>query len=231
MTASWHRRDAFTLLEVLVALGLMSIMAVSLYASLHIGFAARRSAEAAIRPVRRASLGLEMVRADLQSAMPPVGILAGQFIGQDLAGDNGHDSDSLVLYAATSVAPAVTAECGVRKVEFALSSSSADTEPALVRRVTTRLLAPETPEPVEEVLCRRVVSFNLRYFDGVNWLNSWDSTTQSNVLPLAVEVTLEMKREARGQADAGNYRLTRVFLMPCGRTASDEEAASQAAPG
>jgi len=68
---------AFTLLEMLVALALMGMRASALYASLHIGFRARAGGEAAIEPVRTASLALELVRRDLEGAMPPTGILAG----------------------------------------------------------------------------------------------------------------------------------------------------------
>ena len=83
----------------------------------------------------------------------------------------------------------------------------------LVRRVTTNLLSPSTPPYYDEVVCRGVRSFNLRYFDGSDWLDQWDSTLQDNASPTAVEVTLELQR---GDADQPRViRFTRVFLLSC----------------
>jgi len=214
-------RRAFTLLEMLIALTLMSIIAASLYASLNIGFKARDSIRSAIEPVRRAHLALELLRGDLQAALPPAGILAGEFVGQDIVDENGRDADTLLLHAADRAAPASGLACGVRKVELALSAASDKTEPALVRRTTTQLLAPETPAPVEEVLCRNVARFNLRYFDGTNWVDEWNSTTQGNLLPLAVEAAIELRDEAYPQ-EQSTYRLARVFMVPCGSMGSEQ---------
>ena len=86
MTAA-NRRIAFTLLEMLVAMTLMSILATSLYASLHAGFRGRRTTDEALEPVQRAAAAMRMVRADLDSAVVPSGLLAGEFIGEDELSD------------------------------------------------------------------------------------------------------------------------------------------------
>ena len=83
----------------------------------------------------------------------------------------------------------------------------------LIRRVTTNLLSSTTPAYYDEVVCRGVRSFNLRYYDGAAWADSWDSTLQDNNSPTAVEVTLELQR---GDADQPRVlRFTRVFLLSC----------------
>lgn len=216
-------RSAFTLLEMLVALALMALLAASLYASLHIGFRARARAEAAVAPVRAATLPLELLRRDIESAPPPTGILAGAFVGQDARADgSAEDADTLVFYSAVE-------DVGrdgpmIRKIELALTAADDGKDSALVRRVTANLLAPETPEPVEDTLCRNVMSFNLRYFDGSSWVDSWDSSTRENALPLALEVTLKIRNLDSVRTDADGYRLTRVFLLPCGVAPSDEGA-------
>ena len=43
-----------------------------------------------------------------------------------------------------------------------------------------------------ELLAPEVGSVQFRYFDGVEWLESWDSSTEER-LPNAVEVTLEFR--------------------------------------
>jgi len=219
-----HSRSssAFTLLEMLIAMALMSMLAASLYASLHAGFRARGAAVAAIEPVRRAELAIELLRQDIESALPPTGILAGEFLGVDGKDDSGRDSDALLLHSsAHNPGPDETAS-EVRRVEFAAAVSAGGPEPVLVRRISTNLLAPETVEPWEEVLCRGVLAFNLRYFDGSAWLDGWDSGVLGNVLPLAVEVTLEVDRPKRERAPDGGYRVCRVLLLPCGRPADGD---------
>jgi type II secretory pathway pseudopilin PulG len=206
----------------LVALALMGVLASALYASLHTGFRAQRRATAAIGPVRTASLALELVRRDLAAALPPTGILAGSFFGLDETdGSTGADADTLTWH--TSVGRPAPGASDIVMMELAVARLEPTGESALVRRVTTNLLAPEVQEPTEEILCRGVVALNLTYFDGSQWLDAWDSGTQSNTLPLAVEALLEVAREpaAHGEEPAP-YQLSRVFLLPCGSLPDSE---------
>ena len=218
------RQSGFTLLEMLVALAIMGILATGLYMSLHIGFKAQKSAERAIAPVRAGTLALEMLRRDLASALPPTGILAGAFIGEDAKAEaSTEDADLLVFYS--TIEDAGRGATGIRMIEFALTPTEDYSENILVRRVTENLLAPITPEPVEEVLCRNVKSLNVRHFDGVEWQDSWDSGLAGDTLPLAVEVTLTLPDpDASPEDEAKGRAFTRVFLLPCGRAASGENA-------
>ena len=60
--------------------------------------------------------------------------------------------------------------------------------------------------------------------DGLDWLDEWDSSLQGNVLPVAVEVTLELDPPAKGNgpsptaaqvvAAGAPYSTTRVFFLP-----------------
>ena len=100
----------------------------------------------------------------------------------------------------------------------------------LVRRVTSNLMPPTTINPDDEVLCRGVRSFNVRYYDGTDWYDAWDSTQpasniaplQSKALPQAVEVTLELEPSAAGPAplaraasDAAGPTVTCLIPLPC----------------
>jgi len=84
--------SGFTLLEMLVATVMVAMLAGSLYASLSIAFKAKTSAETAVETVRKLNLTIELIKADLQSAMTPGGTLAGGFTsgsGQDLFNSQG----------------------------------------------------------------------------------------------------------------------------------------------
>ena len=215
-------RRAFTLLEMLLAMALMSMLAGSLYASLRVGFRARRAISRAIEPVRKLEFAIELLRQDIESALPPVGILAGEFLGLDDEDGSGRDADALLLHSTAHTPGPTETRSGVRRVEIALATLEDEPGLALVRRITTNLLAPETVEPPNEVLCRDVLAFNLRYFDGSDWLDTWDSAAQDNVLPLAVEITLEVARAASGGDAAESYSASHVLSLPCGGMAQSE---------
>jgi len=237
----------FTLLEMLVAMTLMSILAGALYASLHAAFRARDSALTAVGPAREAQLAMDLICRDIESALPPTGVLAGQFEGTDSQDATGHDADTLAFYGAmaddeseqaasespnlagpaagtvvvhsafANVAPAEVG-CDVRRMELACSSDG------LVRVVTSNLLAPEVVEPPGQVICRSVSGLNFRYFDGSDWYDEWDSTAKNNALPLAVAITLTVRRSGRTQAGAEDYRLSRLLVLSCGSVAASGSA-------
>jgi len=209
-----NKASAFTLLELILAMALMSVLAGSLYASLSIGFKAKRSAEAAVEPVRKAGLVMELLSHDIKATLPPTGILAGEFNGTDEKDSTRFDCDRLLFYSSAHEPGEKETACDIRKIELALVTISDTNERALVRRITTNLLAPKVLEPKEEILCRGVMSFNLRYFDGFDWLDNWDSVNQGNLLPQAVEVSLEVQQSG--------YQSTRVFLIPCSTPVSEE---------
>jgi type II secretory pathway pseudopilin PulG len=241
-------RAGFTFMEVILATAMMSVIALSLFASLRIAFRARDTALAAVGPARSAEVAADMVRRDLESAMPPTGVLAGSFIGQ--YGSEVFQTSAVQFYAVAGPAGAGAAATtggapgygaqngagdptqygGVCRVELLVRASADGGTGLLVRRVTRNLLAPSGAEAEEEILCRGVKSFGLMYFDGAQWLDTWDSTLVDNILPSAVEMTLELARPgpAGMTSDATPaYRTSRVFFLPCRREASPQGSVPQ----
>lgn len=207
---------AFTLLELLVAMVLMNVLAASLYASLYIGFKARESSKAAVQPIRAAQIAMELLQQDIASSLPPTGILAGEFDGVDERDGNGRDCDNLLFYSSNHKPEQEETACDIRKIELALVTSTVPDESVLVRRIETNLLSPKSLEPVEEVLCRRVLSFNLRYFDGFDWWDEWNSVSNNDTLPRAVEISLEIECDQEDKtAEHTSYQLTCAFIIPC----------------
>jgi len=227
-------RRGFTLLEMLVAMAMVSLLATALYMSLNGAMRARARAEAAIGPARSAALALETLKQDLEAAPPAKGILAGAFVGTDgvMEGSSG-DGDTLAFYSVAD--DPERKKAGIRKIELMLETVEGEAGVSLVRAVTENLLAPQTPDPVKETICRKVAGLNLRYYDGASWQDAWDSTTMNNALPLAVEMTLTVytedgAKEALSAAAQGSNattassaiktrKLTRVMALPCGATA------------
>jgi hypothetical protein len=82
------------------------------------------------------------------------------------------------------------------------------------------LLSPSQVDPQVEVLCRRVTSFGVRYFDGTLWQEEWDSTTLGDVLPAAVQVVLQVEWPGRRAEPPTVYQATRTFVLACHKDAA-----------
>jgi hypothetical protein len=216
-------------------MALMVVVASCLYTALYTGFRAYRSAQAAVDPTAVAMNVIELIKQDIGGVLPPGSHLAGAFIGTDSGGVKGVDIDSLEFYTThisaddaelagltVTTPPAGQAANtplvgGIGKVTLILEedSEAKDGTYLLLRQVTTNLLAPNQLEANEQVLCRNVVSLNLRYYDGTSWVDGWDSTTDSNSLPLAVEVDIEIARHDKHSKEIQKRRLTQSFALPC----------------
>lgn len=196
----------FSLLELLVAVSLMGLVAGALYASLHVAFKVRGSAEAATAPARTAAAALGLLAADVECALPPRGILAGAFLGQRGVQASGRPSDALSFHAPAGAADTAPGPGDIRRVDWLLERPADGGPSLLLRRTTSNLLAREEPPALEEVVCRGVESLELRYHDGYGWRDSWDSTAEGDELPVAVEATLELARTEP-------YRMTRRVLL------------------
>jgi type II secretion system protein J len=244
MAVCARQSGGFTLLELLVAMVLMVVVASCLYTALYTGFRAHRSALQAVEPTLQALNAIELLKEDILGVLPPgdSNSLAGAFIGEDSGGTKGVDADSLEFYTTHVYAGDDSVSGGIGKIELLLEEEDAEdrqrnyTTYKLVRDVTTNLLARREPEPVEQVLCRDVVSLNLRYYDGENWVDEWDSSEDSNSLPLAVEVDIEIayhrksgRRDKNSEEKPETRRLVQSFAVPCKaaeETTSDTETES-----
>lgn len=223
MTASRHDNRGFTLLELLLAMTMMTIIAASLYTSMSIGFKARESAERVVQEGRSLEIAVELIRGMLASAMVPTGIMAGEFEGEDENGDEGYDADTLTFYTADYNPVEDELAGDIEKVEICMSEREDTDEPVIVRKVTTNLLSPKTLDPEEEILCGNVRSLNLRYYDGSDWQDDWDSSDNDDELPEAVEITIVLERDEDLDEDNYNdddeedlYEYTETIILPCG---------------
>jgi general secretion pathway protein J len=213
----------FTLLELLLAMSMAAMLALSLYTAMRVTLKSRDSANAAVDPVRTASIAMDMIQQDFESVPPPppsdasTNVLGGPFYATHQPAGRG-DNDTIEFYSLgadpvvgdpTEASPLAE---GVRKIEFYVSTDTPS--PTLVRRVTRNLLPASEATYDEEILCRDVRSFSLRYYDGTAWQEDWDSSTLDDSLPNAVAITLELGNVS---ADKPSQRITRVVPLACAK--------------
>jgi prepilin-type N-terminal cleavage/methylation domain-containing protein len=225
-------RRGFTFLELMLALVIVAIVAGAVAVALKTAFTAKDSIINSLEPARQANTAIEFIRRDLESALPPVSQISNQFIGNPID-DAEYPSHDLWLCAAVDAPHNVLTTTDVRLVEYIMQADDSNNH-VLLRRVTSNLLPVDGNYPAsdDEVLCRGVRSFAIKYYDGTQdpdpstWLDTWDSTqvasnlggaTQTNILPYAIQVTLQLDPVKPGGKPT---TITRILQLPCAVPAS-----------
>lgn len=226
-------RSGFTLIELILAMLIASMLSLTLYTALNTAIKARRTAQRAALSTRSGSIAMDLISRDLECAVPPPAsatdtttttaaplTLAGPFQGSHQAGGGG-DNDDLIFSTLSRDEHDVAGPLGdgICTVEFFVQSDSGTQ--VLVRRINRNPLAPTQELGVPEILCRNVKSFSLQYYDGTTWQPSWDSTQLGDVLPPAVMVTIEVVDPTPPSPQQAGpnlvQRLTRVIPLACAK--------------
>ena len=201
------------------------MLAAVLYASLNTATKARRTAFEAIRLPREASVAIDLVARDLENIPSPNGILAGPFLGTatSLSGSGGDTLDFFAFSHDDRPTRPGEAANGAGSVNpdglahIVLTMDSTQSPAMLTREITRNLLSQTTPTPQIEIVCRNVHTLLFRYYDGTQWLDTWDSTLHDNVLPPAIEVTIELNRDATTTSSGNFYRVSRIVPLACSK--------------
>jgi type II secretion system protein J len=196
------KHEAFTLIEVLLAVGIFAIV---LFAINTVFFSALKLERATTRSVdERAPLNqaLAILRRDLQGAVPPMTnsyLLRRDFkTGTGGGGLGSASSASLEFYTTTGVINDEEAWGDLQKVRYELVEPTQHTNAnsrELVRIITRNVLATTTVEEDEQFLAGGIESVEFLCYNGTDWRSTWDTTAGDVGLPLAVRVRIQLARE------------------------------------
>ncbi|MBM3984216.1 MAG: prepilin-type N-terminal cleavage/methylation domain-containing protein [Planctomycetes bacterium] len=207
-----RRIRGFTLVEVLIALSIMSLVMVALYSSLDATLRARDQIEIESRVARLGPEILDIVEADLRRAWV-LGILDDQVFRGEARMIDGEPADSLSLL--THVDSTMTRRVDEREVPSDVCETGyrLRRNPLLpdVRELWRRQSFHVDEQPLEnddhgvyELLHDRVVRFQVRYREDVDRfaeeLHDWDASARHR-LPALVEVELALEAVPRTVAD------------------------------
>ena len=192
----------FTLLELLLAVAVSAMIAVSLYAAMNAGFKARTSAYVQLDVPRQASLLLDAIEHQFQSGLPATADKP--FAGYD------NEVDFYTLDRDAELPddnPLAECECWM-----AIFLRDQQNHNQLIRQVVRNLYTSVTQDPDQTLLSTDVLALTFHYYDGSDWQTEWDSTEHDNQLPAAIKVTLELARPTSTDPNA-RYRMTRIMPL------------------
>ncbi|MGA4644905.1 type II secretion system protein GspJ [Limisphaera sp. 4302-co] len=194
-----RRGRAFTLLELLIAVSAFAVVLIAIHGVFFGAVRLRGRTEATVEQAGPVELAVARLRRDLQNLVPPGGTFFGPLqsegqrtnAGPDLLVGLGARRVSPDFYTASGIVDAFHPWGDVQVVAYGLMNPTNRSEGwELVRAVTRNLLAPRPEPPELEFLLDRVEEVRFEYFDGSQWLPTWDSTLQPQVLPLAIRVRI-----------------------------------------
>jgi prepilin-type N-terminal cleavage/methylation domain-containing protein len=197
------RQAGFTLLELMIALGISALLLAILYQTFSSTIQTTESVDADTEIYRIAQIGFSIMSEELQSA----------FWSQDRANTFFTGTEDSLRY--TSLSRSRYGE-GIRGPELAAlyyylespaEGQEEDTGKVLMHEEEPNLLSLSSKSLEKGELAERVESFKLRYRGKRNWAESWD-TSDRNGLPQAVELKLVLK----GKRDREYEFLTQVAI-------------------
>lgn len=190
--------SGFTLLEVLVASAILSLVLAALYGVFSQTLAGKHLAEERAARARTARIVLLRISEDLQSALPPANNKM-RFLGETHpTRELPEDALSFVTLTRTAHSSHVP-EGDLSEITYLLEPDPTDiTRKQLVRRVRATL-SPRNNEVDEATpLLPDVHGLHFRFFNGREWLEEWRQEQVQMQLPRAVETTVYVA-DSRGE--------------------------------
>ena len=183
-------QGGFTLMELLVALGIVAIMVTLLYETMNAVLRTTRQVEETAEIHQMARISMDIMADELRSSYwrkPEEGeSSAFIFYGKDgLLG--GQSSDTLRFTTLSYARRVVDAHLSLLEYEL-VPVPNADTA-VLMHREETNLLSLSNQSLEEYELADQVKGLNLRYFDGKDWVDEWSAVDRKR-LPEAVEIKI-----------------------------------------
>ena len=190
-----HPHGAFTLIEALLAISIMAIVLMAINSVFFSALYLRDHTSAAVNlalPVQQATA---ILRRDLQCAMAPGGVLAGDFKVGNVSEANLSQPVAMELYSATGALRADEPWGDIQKITYELKPPATQSPAGgndLIRSVTRNLLSTSTPDVNEQDLMSGLQDLRFSCYDGTQWLDTWDTTNGNTNLPVAVRVRIQL---------------------------------------
>lgn len=228
-------RRGFTLLELLLATAIGAIVLLVINATFFGALRLHNTTHEKIDDDLVVQRALGVVRKDLAGIMVPANpqattaTFAGQLVSQSLTtNDMDVNAERITpdLYTSSGKIDGWTPYGEVQMVSYYLAPAPDGAPTKNLVRVLTRNLLPAAEALTEDqTLLTGVMAAAISYFDGENWLDTWDTTT-SSTLPAAIKFSLVLapRSPAMTRADPAPIEVLVPVIVKTVTTAQQEAA-------
>jgi len=195
-----HTR-AFTLIEMILAIGVAAIVLVAVNAVLFTALHLRNATTDAVDAATPVDAAAAYLKRDLQCTMTPTNgtskFFSGSFKVGSLNSDGIAGPVAAEFYTATGALGVNVPWADVQRVTYELKNSTGNSgQRDLYRSVTRNLLSTTaTPDVTDQLMLSGVENIKFSCYDGSQWQDTWDTsdvTSLNTNLPLAVRVDIQM---------------------------------------
>ncbi len=200
----------FTLLEILLAILVFSIVLAAIHTVFFSAFRLRNKTSEAIERSLPLQQTLAIIKRDLANLVPPNSLLSGALQSTPTTSTDSGLSGSLnrqngpQFYTAVGLVDDNAPWGEVERVSYHLATATNNTSGMdLYRSVTRNLLPLIQDETADQFLMSGVESMAFQYYDGNAWKDTWDSTQAdtttglTNNLPRAIKLELQIYNDNR----------------------------------
>lgn len=201
---------AFTLVEMILAIGVSAIVLVAVNAVLFTALHLREVTVGVVDAATPLDQTMTFLRRDLECVVTPTNgtskVLSGSFKAGTVASPGVSDPVAVEMCTATGALAASAPWADIQRVTYGLKNST-DTsgQRDLYRTVTRNLLSSSaTPDVQEQLMLSGVENVKVTCYDGSRWQEAWDTSDVNSVntnLPLAVKVEILMAGQSKNLTD------------------------------
>jgi type II secretion system protein J len=192
--------SAFTLVEMILAIGVAAIVLVAVNAVLFTSLHLRQVTTDVVDAATPVDQTFTFMRRDLQCVVTPTNgttkVISGSFRTGTVSSVGIAEPVAAEMFTATGALSDSAPWADIQRVTYELkNSTTVSGQRDLYRSVTRNILSINTPDVKDQLMLNGVETVKFSCFDGVRWNETWDTSDTTSVntnLPLAVRVEIKL---------------------------------------
>jgi type II secretion system protein J len=204
-----NNQNAFTLIEMILAIGISALVLLAINAVLYSALNLREATVETVDAESPVDSAVNFLKRDLQGCVTPTNgttkVLSGGFrAGNGLTSVGVSEPVAIEMFTATGTLADKAPWGDIQRVTYELKNPAdlSSRGKDLYRSVWRNLLTVSTPQVDDQLMLSGVDNIKFSCYDGAIWNDTWDTTSTVSVntnLPLAVRVTIQMAGNAAAQ--------------------------------
>lgn len=195
-----HLKFGFTLIEMILAIGISAIVMLTISAVFFGALKLRDATQNLVDEATPVAQTINFLRHDLENVVTPTNgttkVLSGDFRIGNITSEGIGEPVAIEMFTTTGELSDAQPWGDIQRVTYELRDPTAKNSSGrdLIRSVTRNLLTTATPDVQDEWMMSGVQSISFSCFDGSQWWNNWDTTGVTSLntnLPTAVKVEIQ----------------------------------------